>query len=105
MVAVVAAFQDAGGELVIYNLKLSRIQDLRMAARSVGGQDYARSGSASHPSDGDDRPLVRIRRCSFHRRLIMNSPPTTSVAAFPTPVVAKTLKVPANDGFRLHNVQ
>ena len=76
MVAVVAAFQDAGGELVIHNLKLSRIQDLRMAARSVGGQDYARPGSASHPSDGDDRPLVRTRRCSFHRRLIMNSPPT-----------------------------
>ena len=30
---------------------------------------------------------------------------TTSVAAFPTLVVAKTLTVPANDAFRLNDVQ
>ncbi len=30
---------------------------------------------------------------------------TTSVADFPTPVVAKTLTVPANDGFRLNDVK
>jgi len=27
------------------------------------------------------------------------------VAAFPTPVVPKTLTMPANDGYRLNNVQ
>ncbi len=30
---------------------------------------------------------------------------TTSVAAFPPPVVAKTLTMPANDGFRLNDVK
>ena len=47
-----------------------------MAARSVGYQDHARPGSSCHPSDCDDRPLVRTRRCSFYRRLILNSLPT-----------------------------
>ena len=32
-------FLGVGGEFVIHNLNPNRIQDLRMAARSVGGQD------------------------------------------------------------------
>ena len=74
--AVPHVLQAFGSEFVIHNLNLSRIQDLHMAARSVGCQDYARPGSSSHPSNYDDGPLVRTRRCSLHRRLIMNSQPT-----------------------------